>query len=192
MGNMYVIYMADNGAVPFVPPDKKKHLANPQSIGDISRNYPLRSGKWTLSEGGIRLPFIIRGPGAKKGAFCGVPVVGYDILPTVADLAGFKSALPGDLDGGTLRGLLHGGEGGCVKRPFDGLVFDRSVSGYPHTAIRVGDYKLVKFWKPEAMKLFNIRKDIGETNDLAGSMPEKAQELDDELMRYLRAVNAEI
>ena len=42
------------------------------------------------------------------------------------------------------------------------------------------------------MKLFNIRKDIGETNDLAGSMPEKAQELDDELMRYLRAVNAEI
>ena len=188
----YVIYVADNGGVPWVPPNKRKHLANPDALDDVSRNYPLRSGKWTLYEGGIRVPFMVRGPGIARGAFCDVPVVGWDLLPTLADLAGYAAALPTDLDGGSLRPLLEDQGQGTVERPFAGLVFHRYASGYPHSAIRLGDFKLVKFWNRRTPYLFNVKADLGETKDLAASMPEKAEELEGELMRYLRSVDAEV
>ncbi len=203
----YVFYMADNGAVPWIPPNKIKHFANPASLEDVSRNHPLRSGKWTLFEGGIRVPFIVRGPGVKPGSFCDVPVVGWDILPTIADLAGYKQRLPDNLDGGSFRLLLESGGRGTVNRPFDGLVFHRYSTGDPHSAIRVGDYKLIKFWKgpirtspfsmtssskPGKLLLFNLKDDIGETRNLADAMPQKAQELHETLMGYLRSVDSEV
>jgi len=203
----YVFYLADNGAVPWIPPDPEKHLANPTSLDDVSRNHPLRSGKWTLFEGGIRVPFIVRGPAVKPGTFCDVPAVGWDILPTIADLAGYQETLPKDIDGGSLRPLLENGGVGAVKRPFEGLVFHRYSEKDPHSAIRVGDYKLILFWKrtfqagrfrvnasrePEKLLLFNLRDDIGETNNLADAMPEKAQELREKLMAYLRAVGSDV
>jgi arylsulfatase A-like enzyme len=188
----YVIYMADNGGVPFVPPDQKKHLADPTTIDDVSRNYPLRAGKWTLFEGGIRVPFIVKGPAVKPGSFCHAPVVGWDILPTIADLAGYKNPLPKDTDGGSFRPLLLNGGDGSVSRPSESLVFHRYTDAYPHSAIRKGDYKLIKFWKPEQLLLFNIKNDIGETRDLASAMPDKTRELHEELMAYLRSVDAEV
>ncbi len=203
----YVFFMADNGAVPWIPPDKAKHFANPTTLDDVSRNHPLRSGKWTLFEGGIRVPFVVRGPGIGPGTFCDVPVVGWDILPTIADLAGYMGALPEDIDGGSFRELLQNRGRGAVKRPLDGLVFHRFSDGYPHSAIRVGDYKLVKFWKrpirmgnlkatsaykPEKLLLFNLKNDIGETHNLADAMPEQTQELHGKLMEYLRSVDSEV
>jgi len=188
----YVIYMADNGGVPWIPPDPKKHLADPTTLDDVSSNYPLRSGKWTLFEGGIRVPFIIRGPGVEPGSFCNTPIVGWDLLPTLADLAGYRDRLPQDIDGGSLRPLLENAGEDTVKRPVEGLVFHRYAGTYPHSAIRLGDYKLVKFWKPEKLLLFNLKDDIGETRDLAAAMPDKTRELHQELMAYLRSVDAEI
>lgn len=188
----YVIYMADNGGVPFVPPDQEKHLADPTTIDDVSRNYPLRAGKWTLFEGGIRVPFIVRGPGVKPGSFCNAPVVGWDILPTIADLAGYKERLPEDIDGGSLRPLLLNGGDGSVSRPAESLVFHRYTDAYPHSAIRKGDYKLIKFWKPEKLLLFNVKDDIGETRDLAKTMPDKTRAMHQDLMAYLQSVDAEV
>lgn len=201
----YVFYLADNGAVPWIPPNKPKHFANPTTLDDVSRNHPLRSGKWTLFEGGIRVPFIVKGPGIEPGSFCDVPVVGWDILPTVADLAGHNDALPGDIDGGSFRSLLESKGRGGVKRPFDGLVFHRYATSYPHSAIRVGNYKLIKFWKqtrredksgsfsrPERLMLFNLKKDMGETRDLSDTLPEKVEELHQKLMAYLKDVGSEV
>ena len=51
-------------------------------------NAPLTGGKWGLREGGIRVPFVIRGPGINAGTQCDVPVSGIDILPTLFELAG--------------------------------------------------------------------------------------------------------
>jgi len=203
----YVFYMADNGAVPWIPPNKTKHFANPASLEDFGRNHPLRSGKWTLFEGGVRVPFIVRGPGVEPGSFSDVPVVGWDILPTIADLAGYRERLPDDLDGVSFRGLLEHGGRGNVNRAFDGLVFHRYSTGEPHSAIRVGDYKLIKFWKRPIrigsfsmtsskksgkMLLFNLKDDIGETRNIADDMPQKTQELHEKLMAYLRSVDSEI
>lgn len=71
-------------------------------------------------------------------------------------------------------------------------MFHHYADSYPHSAIRVGDYKLVKFWKPERLLLFNLKDDIGETRDPAPSLPEKTEELHQKLMAYLRSVDAEV
>jgi arylsulfatase A len=90
----YVIYMADNGAAPWIPPNTSRNLSNPTTYELPSRNAPLRGGKWVTFEGGIRVPFMIRGPSVKPNSFCNVPVVGWDILPTIADIAGYKKTCP--------------------------------------------------------------------------------------------------
>ena len=83
------------------------------------------------------------------------------------------------------------GEGSTVKIAFNGFEFDPPVSGYPHADMRLGNYRLVKFWEPKAMELFNIRKHVGETNGPASTMPQKVRELHDKIMRYLRSMAAE-
>ena len=205
--NTYVIYLADNGAVPWVPPKKEKHLGHPALFDDNSTNFPLRGGKWTLFEGGIRVPLIVAGPGVAPNSWCEVPVVAWDFLPTIADLAGYRSPMPADIDGASFRTLMENNGAGEVSRGSSGLVFHRYSSGYPHSAIRVGDYKLVKFWKQdgipndrdgkgratyEPLLLFNIREDLGETQNLAHTLPEKVEQLEVLLDDYLKHVQAEI
>jgi len=191
--NTYVFYMADNGAVPWIPPDRRKHLSNPTKLGeDRSRNYPLRAGKWTLYEGGIRVPFIVKGPRIMAGSNSEVPVIGWDLLPTIVDLAGYKNSMPNDVDGGSFKNLLENAGNGTVKRPSDFFVFHRYAKAYPHSAIRDGDYKFVKFWKTGETYLFNLKDNLGETENLVKKMPDKARELERKLMEYLKAVDAEI
>lgn len=173
--NTYVIYMSDNGA------------------GGGSRARPLSGGKGSLWEGGIRVPLIIRGPGVKPGTFCHVPVVGYDLFPTYYELAGASQALPEGVEGGSIRPLLSNEGTGEVKRPREELVFHfphyQSGDG-PHSAIRLGDYKLIKFYESDQVRLFNLAEDIGEQRDLSKEMPDKAAKLSRRLDDYLKAVNA--
>ena len=188
--NTYIIFTADNGAAEFIPPVKNK-LDHPSVFTKPPRNTPLRGGKWVLYEGGIRVPFIVRGPGVKAGAQCDVPVVGWDLLPTFADLAGYPHPLPADLDGGSFRPLFAQGAG-KVARPQEAMIFHRYASGYPHSAIRVGDEKLVKLWKTGALELYDLGTDLGERTDLAAQHPARVRELHELLMTYLRRVDAEV
>ena len=79
-----------------------------------------------------------------------------------------------------------------MQRPNPGLVFHRYNNSYPHTAIRVGDYKLVKFWHEDKMLLFNLEDDLRETKDLTETLPEKASELHKQLMDYLQSVDSDV
>lgn len=185
----YVIFLADNGGVEFLPQVKNK-MAHPSEFASPARNHPLRGGKWVLYEGGIRVPFIVAGPGIKAGSQCDVPVAGWDLLPTVADLAGYRAPLP-PLDGGSLRPLFANGQG-RVQRPEEGFVFHRYTTAYPHSAIRLGDFKLVKIWKSNALELYNLADDLGETVNLAEKNPAKTAELHDRLMNFMRGVDAEV
>lgn len=188
----YVIYMADNGAAGWIPPNTSQNLSNPRYYDMPSRNAPLRGGKWVTFEGGIRVPFIVGGPGVKPNSFCNVPVVGWDILPTIADIAGYKKPLSASIDGVSFRALLENEGRGALRRPNPGLVFHRYHDNYPHTSIRVGDYKLVKFWKQEKRLLFNLKDDLGETKDLAQDEPEKVRKLHKQLMNYLDSVDSDV
>ena len=99
--------MSDNGGRTTIPKAPKSEL---------DRNAPLRDGKHTFYEGGIRVPFIALGPGVKPNSVCTVPVTGVDILPTFAELAGYPDPLPDNIDGGSIRQLLHNDGQGTVKR----------------------------------------------------------------------------
>lgn len=188
--NTYIIYMSDNGGVPTIP-KRIEYI-----IGD---NFPLRRGKWDLFEGGIRVPFIIKGPGIKENSQSNVPVIGYDLLPTLRDLAGGSCPLPETIDGGSFKDILLNEGEGNIKRPFGGLIFHfphthgRILDQYP-SAIRVGDYKLVKFRYPDSTRLmlFDLSNDIGESENLTDMLPAKAKELEKEMDDYLISVDANI
>lgn len=192
--NTYIIFMSDNGpveAIPQVRPATRK-LGHPDSFPFPLRSDPLRAGKWTLYEGGIRVPFLVKGPGIKPGSMSHESVTGWDILPTLAELAGYSSPLPSNLDGGSFAGILKSGGEGTVKRSDDFLVFHRYHGGYGHSAVMQGDYKLIAFWNSGHVELYNIKKDFGERNDLATENPDKADELFEKLTNYLKKVNPEL
>ena len=192
--NTYILIMADNGGAEFIPPASNK-LAPPGTNGRPSRNDPLRGGKWVLYEGGVRVPFIVKGPGIPADSQSDVPVIGYDLLPTIAELAGYGSAMPDYVDGGSFADLLDDGLGE-VSRPTNALFHHRYAS-YLHSSIRVGDYKLLKFWRDhsnhaEGIELFDLSTDLGETNDLAKQMPDKARALEQQLLDYIKAVDGNV
>lgn len=184
----YVFYSSDNGGeTGKLPPGLEKLPA---------RNHPLRSAKQYLYEGGIRVPFMVRGPGVRAGAICRVPVVHYDLLPTFYALAGGREPLPAEIDGGNLLPLLADPAGGVVQRTSPGLVFHRPLlSVQSHSALRVGDYKLVLTWSGPWQilnrELFNLAQDIGEQNNLAATMSDKTNQMSAALITYLKSVNAE-
>lgn len=187
-GNTYLIIMADNGGVEFIPPVKNK-FDPPSSFKKHTRNYPLRGGKWTLYEGGIRVPFMVIGPEVSPGSQCDIPVVGWDILPTISDLAGNKNPLPNNLDGVSFRPALEKGNQAELNRKNDEIVFH--YFGKSHSAIRIGDYKLIKFWNLKKTELYNLKDDLGEINDLSEKYPQKVKELEKPLMEYIKEVHAE-
>ncbi len=188
--NTYIVLMADNGAVEFIPPVKNK-LDPPFTFETPMRNVPLRAGKWTLYEGGIRVPFMVKGPGIQKGTQSDVPVGGWDLLPTFNDLAGNKN-VGKDVEGGSFASVLKNKGIGKVTRKEEAFYFHRFAKGYPHSAIINGDYKLIKFWKSKKVEMYNIAKDIGETQDISKSHAAKAKELEASLVRYIKTNNPEL
>ena len=156
-----VVFISDNGAPP----------------KNGSRNTPLRGGKGSTWEGGIREPFFMQWNGVlPKGRVVDEPVITLDVLPTA--LAAAKVAVPSDslLDGANLLPYLTGE----TQEPPHKALFWRYG---PQMAVRVGDWKLTQAIdrqvRPPAMKsgLYHIVKDVSEQNDLSIAHPEKLLEL---------------
>ncbi len=169
----YVIFTSDNG-------------------GGFRGNAPLKAGKGSLYEGGIRMPSFVRGPGIKSGSYCQVPIVQWDFLQTFYDLAGGSELLPEDLDGGSLRDIFKRGDRGRVKRNTRDLIFHFPWhTGVAESVIRSGKYKLRKDLDSLEIELFDLDKDLGENNNLAADMPGLVQKLDKKRANYLQEVNAE-
>lgn len=164
--------------------------------GSPGRNPPLTGGKGTVSEGGLRVPFIIRGPGIQPGTCSHVRAEDEDIFPTVAALAGITKPLPEGIEGGSLAAVLRDAGKGAVKRPREEFVvhfphYDKDPAG-PASAILLGDFKLVRIYETGALRLYNIAQDPGERRDLSAEMPEKAKDLDARLTAYLDSVDAQM
>jgi arylsulfatase A-like enzyme len=175
--NTYVIYTSDNGS------------------GGGKRNGGLNGGKGDVREGGIRVPLIVRGPGVKPNSWCHTRVVGYDFLPTFAEWAGVSAKkLPAKNEGGSIAALLaHNGQG-TVERPRDELVFHfpHYQGDSPHSAILLGDLKLLKFYEDDHVELYNLAKDLSERTNLADKMPTEATKLRKLLESYLASVDAQL
>jgi arylsulfatase A len=166
--NTYVIFMSDNGG------------------GGKGRAAPLRGGKGSLGEGGIRVPFIVRGPGIAPGSWNHQPVIGYDWFPTFCRWAGVREPLPENLDGGDLTPLLSGANQ-PVKRRDPGLLFHfpHYQGDTPQSALRDGNLKLVLHHEDNSRRLFDLASDPSEQHDLSASRREDADRLESKLRARL-------
>ena len=179
LDNTYIIFTSDNGSE-CLPRDENGHYYS----------GPLQMGKYSAFEGGIRVPFVVAGPGIKAGAQCDVPIIQWDILPTLHDLSCSKSPLPTKVDGGSLRDVFVKGNMGKVKRKIPGLVFHfPSYYQAPISVIRMGDYKFMRHMNTGETKLFNMVEDYSEQNDLSKSLPEKTAEMQRALLTYIKEVD---
>ncbi len=185
--NTYVIYMSDNGAVEQILGSKKTNKEN------RGYNYPLRHGKGTLYEGGIRVPFIISGPGIMPGSRSSIPISGVDILPTIQDLVSSKVEYDKKIDGGSFKKNLFEDPNSRVIRNKDFLIFHlpfRRGSFNPHSAIIKDELKLIKFLNSNKVLLFNLKDDLNEKNDISKKFPEITFNLNLQLEEYLKEVKA--
>ncbi|WP_414660741.1 sulfatase [Horticoccus sp. 23ND18S-11] len=145
-------------------------------------NAPLRFGKASAYEGGVRVPLIVFAPRVTTaGTVSDAPVITMDLFPTLVELAGLPaSAARTAVDGVSLASLLRGG----AKPTRDTLFWHYPHHQHyqlggtmPYGAIRAGDFKLVEFFNDMHSELYNVREDIGESRDLAAAQPQKVAEL---------------
>ena len=153
--NTLVIYTSDNG-----PWLRFKHHGG--------QALPLREGKGTTFEGGMRVPCVVWGPGRiQAGSKSDEMMSTIDLLPTFSSLAGVKLKTNGPIDGLDQSAMILG-NGPTVRNEF--LYYARNLQ-----AFRQGNYKLRKMGK--SVQLYDLSKDIGEKENLAGQKPELAQKL---------------
>lgn len=175
--NTIVILSSDNGPV---LDDGYKDQAN-ELLGDHKPAGPLRAGKYSMFEGGTRVPFIVSWPGTVKPGKSDALVSQVDFCASLAALTGQS---------------LEAGECPDSTNTLDALL-GKSDTGRDHivqhangVALRVGDWKYIppggtrdqlgpwrqaKFDEPGA--LFNLAEDPGETNNLADKHPERLREM---------------
>jgi arylsulfatase A-like enzyme len=198
--NTILIFFSDNGG-----------------HGGYTCQRPLRGGKGMYYEGGIRVPMFVYWPGTiKAGTVCDFPVISTDFYPTFLKLAGIDTPSAYTLDGANIMPLLKG-ESKIERDPlfwyfpaylqaYNGLTDesrDPEFRTRPVSVIRKGDWKLLLFheeWSLDggkekiatnnSVELYNLKKDIGETNNLANKEVKKRDELLDELFKLHKKTGA--
>ena len=184
--NTYVFFTTDNGGRGSVPGGDNNRTAP---------NSPLTGAKHHLYEGGIRVPFMVTGPGIKPRTVNRTPVVGYDFLPTFHALAGGdQKQLTNEIDGVSLVPLLSDSTSDSFNRPHEALFFHRPRRGF--SAVRQGPYKLMLFWNKDGsiknLELADVNTNpTEEGRNIAAAKPAIAQDLQNKLLSHLYLVNAE-
>jgi len=159
-------------------------------VGPTS-NAPLRAGKGTLYEGGVREPCIVRFPGVvAPGTTCDTPVISNDFFPTLLALAGASEKAPPAPDGVSLLPLLK--RSGTIRREAIYWHYPHYHRSRPAGAVRAGHFKLIEHYETRRCELYNLAEDLGETNDLAEKMPQKADELKKMLADWRKRVDAQM
>ena len=187
--NTIVLFMSDNGGYASGTEWRDEPL--------YTQNAPLRSGKGSLLEGGIREPMIVRWPGVVKGGTrCDNSLMIEDFFPSILEMAGIRRYhVPQTIDGRSFVPLLKG----CGRHSRQRVM----VWNYPHVwgnvgpgidlncSIRKGDWKLIYYYKTGRKELYNILLDIGEEHDLSAQHPRRVRRLSRQLGRRLRAMQAQ-
>ncbi len=163
------------------------------ALKNISSSEPLRAGKGSAYEGGVRVPLIIKWPGVTQaGSVCHEPVISTDHFPTFLAAAGAGKPAAPVIDGVNLEPLLSGR--GSLGRDAIYWHYPHYHPGgaTPYGAIRAGDFRLVEFYEDNHVELYNLKDDIGESKDLVAIMPEKTAALRGQLHEWRKRVGAQM
>lgn len=188
--NTVILFMSDNGGL---------SVGAPRGGTPHTHNLPLRAGKGSLYEGGIREPMLVKWPGVvKPGTVAHQYLIVEDFFPTILEIAGVKKYAAGQqVDGRSFMPLL---KNPALNDQTRFLVWHYPNKWRPQqgpgmdyrSAIRQGDWKLIYNMRNGQKELYNLRQDLGETNDLAAQHPDKVAALAKELSRQLRQWQADM
>ena len=160
-----VIFMSDNGGLS-------------TSEGSPTSNLPLRAGKGWLYEGGIRVPLLVRWPGVlEPGRVIHTPVISTDFFPTLLEASGLPARPDQHRDGISFVPALRGKQFNPDRALFWHYPHYGNQGGTPAAAIRRGDWKLIQFFEDDRVELFNLRRDLGEQDNLAAAHPRRVRDL---------------
>ena len=159
--------------------------------GRPTENAPLRSGKGYAYEGGLRTPWIVRWPGVTQpGSVSDQPVASIDLLPTIAAAVGTRPPADRPIDGVDLGPALRGGDLPERTLHWHFPHYRHGPGHDPYSVARRGEWKLIRFYDPPKVELYNLKSDLGEENDLAEGERGKAEEMEAALDEALRSVGA--
>lgn len=169
--NTLVIFTSDNGG----------YLHYNHEFQNISSNGVLRGQKTDMYEGGHRVPFIARWPGKiLPGSKTDQIAMSMDLFPTFAELASVKLSSSQPLDGVSLKNLLF------KNQPLPGRTLFWKMDD--EFAIRKGPWKAIKK-EHDGLELYNLKQDLGETNNLASTHPELTAEIVNNYNEWKSAMN---
>ncbi len=173
-----VVLMSDNGGLS-------------SSEGSPTSNVPLRGGKGWMYEGGIREPMLVRAPGVTSpGSVIDTPVTSTDFYPTLLELAGLRLRPDQHTDGTSIVPLLRGERLSEPRPLYWHYPHYGNQGGAPSAAIRLGDWKLIRWYEDNAVELYNLATDPAERYDLSGLVPDRAEDLGRQLSGWLDGVDA--
>ena len=162
----------------------------------VTSNAPLRAGKSTLYEGGIREPLIICWPRVvKSGSICNTPVSNIDFYPTFLQITGCKADQHQQIDGVSILPLLKNPKAKLNRNTLYWhypLKKPHFLGGRSSGAIRQGNFKLIEFFDKGTVELYNLKEDIAEQHNLAEKLPKKAAELQKHLKAWRLKVGAKV
>lgn len=159
--------------------------------GNVTDNTPLREGKGSVYEGGVRVPLIARVPGVSPGGtVCTETVITMDLYPTIMKLAGLEGI---ENDGKNLVPLLQNPEDSLDRLSvFWHYPHYHPGGATPYSSVRQDEWKLIYFFEDDNIELYNLDEDISESNDLASRMPEKVSELKQTLELWWEETGAQM
>lgn len=186
--NTIILFMSDNGGLSAVARGGQKHI----------HNFPLKSGKGSIYEGGIRVPMLAYWPNnTRSETVNSTPLIIEDFFPSILDMAEIDTDdFPQTIDGQSFVPLLQN---------IAEIKNDRSLFWhYPNdwgnegpgigsfSAVRQGEWKLIYFHENKTLELYNLKDDIQENQNLIALNDEKARHLATTLTQYLMNVNAQM
>jgi arylsulfatase A-like enzyme len=190
--NTLVIFSSDNGGV-------GGYESAGVHIKGVTDNAPLKGGKGTLYEGGVRIPYIFYWKGKiAAGMKNATPINSVDLYPTLLEIAGAERPRGYSLDGLSYASLLTGD-----KKKLDRDAIFWHFPGYlgaagdqwrttPGASVRSGDWKLIEYFEDGRQELYNLQNDIGEKHNLAKENPKKVKELHARLAAWQQSVGAKM
>ncbi len=187
LSNTLIVFTSDNGG-----------------IRDVSSQHPLRAGKGSYYEGGIRVPYIISWSGViEPNTSSSTPISNLDFYPTCMELV--DAEMPDKvLDGLSILPVLKGGTLPNRSLYFHFPIYLQAYAGVnddardslfrtrPGSVIIDGDWKLHHYYEDDGIELYHLKTDLGERKNLANSNPQKRDELHQKLSGWIKSVNAPI
>lgn len=183
--NTLVIFISDNGGLT-------------QRYGrhdGFTENLPLRRGKGSAYEGGVRVPAIVNWPGVTPaGAVSDTPIITIDFYPTLLAASGAKGVRShnANVDGRSLLPVFRNASHQFQRSLYWHYPHYHAGGDSPYSAVRSGTWKLIEFHEDQSTRLYNLKSDLRERQDLSQQLPERRTAMLQELRRWRNTVNAQM